>query len=115
MHEVLTVGRAYLYTVDLQPALLRDARLDLGESAGTRILIDQPVQADDGRAIARERVVHVPKERQRIVNVVERGRRLEDVAKRNLLCEKPARLDDERERLDRLTHRAIPSSQENHP
>src|SRR5882757_10318415 len=115
MHEVLAVGSAYFDSADLKPALLRDAGLDLTESPGARILVEQPVQADDGRAIARERVVHVPKERQRIVNVVERGRRLEDVAKRNLLCEKPGRLDDERERVDRLTHREVPAREEDHP
>ena len=87
MHEVLAVGGAYFDAVDLQPALLRDGGLDLSESPGARILVEQPVQADDGRALARERVVHVPEERQRVVNVVECGRRLEDVAERNLLGE----------------------------
>jgi len=43
MHEVLAVGSAYFDTVDLQPALLRDGGLDLSESAGTRILVEQPV------------------------------------------------------------------------
>src|ERR1700675_192881 len=115
MHEVLAVGSAYFDSSDLKTAILRDAGLDVPDSPGARILVEQPVEADDGRAITRERVVHVPEERQRIVNVVERGRRLEDVAERNLLGEQPGRLDDERQRVDRLTHRQVPAGEEDHP
>ena len=45
---------------------------------------------------------------------VECGRRLEDIAERYLTGEQPRRLNDERERVDRLTHRQVPAGEQHH-
>ena len=89
--------------------------VSLGEPAGDRVLVDQSVQADDRRPIARERVVRVPEERQRVMDRVECGRRLEDIAERYLTREQPWRLNDERQRVDRLAHGQVPAGEQHHP
>ncbi len=113
--EVLAVGCANSDTVDLERALLGRSRCHLGEPAGNRVLVDQSVQPDDRRPIARERVVRIPEERQRVMDRVKCGRRLEDIAKRYLTREQPWRLNDERERIDRLTHGQVPAGEQHHP
>ena len=63
-----------------EPSALGSAVND-GSSLACFVGGDQPVEADDGRAIAGERVVDVSEERQRVVQPVQNAlRRLSDVA-----------------------------------
>ena len=114
VHQVLAVGGAHFDAVDFQRAVRRGGGLHRGERAGTRILLPQPVQANDRRPIACELVVGIAKERQRVVDLTERGGRLHDVAERNLSGEKPWRLNEIGQRVDHLAHGQVPTDEHHH-
>ena len=75
----------------------------------------QPVQPDDGSAVAGEHVVGVAEERQRVLDGAERRHRLDDRAELDLAGEQPRCLQQPRQRNDEVCHRQIPPGEHHGP